>query len=233
MKENIAYITYAIAAIVACYLAWEGLLYESIVARVYGLFSLAFIYFLYKGIKGWLFYLSLVFASCGEAFVILGFQKYELYTFLCFITYYWLTFFVIKKNIRETNFSIRLSKIIPGAIVLLLIIYLITVIIQLISNEIQNTGYLAYISITSFLCLIIYMYLIFVNNRSFRNFWLLPAIAAFCIAQAVIPLEAMYYNSIFLKIIGFLAEISSHFFVLKFLISTEESLIVDDNEDYL
>ncbi|WP_010179505.1 hypothetical protein [Aquimarina agarilytica] len=233
MKEKIAYVVLVITALLSCVLVWKHMLYESIFVRFLSLISIGYVYYLYKGTRQKLFYIALFIVAIGESLVVLGMQNYQLEIMFAFTTYYWLIFFLLKKNTRNINFWSKRKLYIPSLITTVFLIYLTYVALSMVNEGYNDKVYKMLIPVGSFLILVMYMGLIYMDKRTVRNFWLLPAIASFILVQFLLPIEAFYYNSIYIKCLGFLIQIARHFFILKFLISTEDDVIGGYNKSYL
>ncbi len=208
-------------------------MWQAIFFRVISLFSVAYVFYLYKKFRSILFYIALGFALVGESYVILGMKKYPLEVMVFFFIYYWLLFFVIKSNVREVNLWRQKKVLIPALISIAFIIYLFVVSYNMVKESYQDKAFLIYVSTFTFLFLIAYMGLVYINKMSLRNFWLVPAIVALVFIRFVFPMEAYYYNSPYFKCLGFLMQVARHFFILKYLISTEKEVVIGEKESYL
>ncbi|WP_010521026.1 hypothetical protein [Aquimarina agarivorans] len=233
MREKTAYVVLVVSAILGCLFAWKEILCSAVISRVIGIISIGYVYYLYKEFRYKLFYLALIFAALGESLVVLGMENFKLEISTAFSIYYWLLFFVVKRNVRSIKFWSIIKLYIPGIITAVLVLYLMFSGFNMVKAGYGDKAYVVFFSIFSFLILISYMGLIYVHKRTTRNFWLLPAIVSFVIAQFVLPMEAFYFNSIYFKCFGFLIQVARHYFVLKFLISPEDEIVLSDKKYFL
>lgn len=228
------------AYFIICFLGLVGYWIEniplSIVFRSLGLLIL--LYYYWKHVKEenqLLFYLSIALVAVGEALIVYGFEHSEVQVpvILLFIGYYWCTIFLIKKTVREPKIKYKRINWAIFILVLLLIGYLAYNFVNMMFIEMGNTLLFVIGSILSFSALCVYSLLIYFSKRSFRNFWLLLLVTAIILAQSTVPLEAMYFSSVQLKTIGFVAEILSHYFVFQYLITPEDEIVLEDSANYL
>ncbi len=233
LKEKIAYVILVISAVLSCYFAHQNMMYQAIFFRVISLSSIAYVFYLYKKFRSILFYIALVFALIGESYVMLGMKKYPLEVMVFFFIYYWLLFFVIKSNVREVNFWKQKKVLVSALISIAFIIYLFVVSYNMVIESYKDKAFLIYVSTFTFLFLIAYMGLVYINKMSLRNFWLVPAIVSLVFIRFIFPMEAYYYNSLYFKCLGLLVQVARHFFILKYLISAEKEVIIDNKESYL
>ncbi len=215
---------------------WIGNSPISIVLRSLGLGILLYEYWKHvKEENHLLFYLSILVVGVGEAFIIYGYENehIQIPTILLFIIYYWLTFFLFKKTNRESTVKYNQINWTAFILILLLIGYLAISFVGMMYKEILDTLPFIIGSIISFVSLCIYCFVIYFNKRSFRNFWLVLFATTIILAQSTIPLEALYFHSIHIKTLGFVAEILGHYFVFQYLITPEQEIVLEKNSNYL
>ncbi len=215
---------------------WGDNMILSIVFRTLGLGVLLYHYWKHvKEENHLLFYLSIAFVAIGEALVIYGYQNeaVQVYLIISFITYYWLTFFLLRDTVRES--TIKFSRINWTAFILFLLLigYLAFNFISMMISEMMNTLPFVLGSLISFVSLCVYCLIIYFNKKSFRNFWLVLFVTTIILAQSTIPLEALYFNSVHLKTLGFVAEILGHYFVFQYLVTPENEIVLEQNNNYL
>ncbi len=215
---------------------WVGNVTLSIILRTLGLFVLLYEYWNHvKEENHLLFYLSILVVSVAEAFIIYGYEHHSIQipTISLIIVYYWLNFFLLRKTTRENSIKYHRINWTILVLVLLLLAYLIFNFVGMMSEELVNTKPFVYASIFSFVLLCVHCIVIYFNKRSFRNFWLLLLATTIILAQSTLPLEALYFRSVYLKTIGFIAEILGHFFVLQYLITPEKEIVLQEGTEYL
>lgn len=225
MKKQLLYVIYAFLGIAACVLASIDLLVESIILRWMGLFLIFVLYFKQKGIKGWIFYLATFFSGIGETYIILGFENYPSHVILPFFMYYWLMFFMIKKSAKSVKYKISLINVLTLIISTILVAYLVISVLALVVPKMKSGLYLTYLYAANFSLVIFYMGVLSLSKYSYRYIWLLFLMTSFIIATISVGLEAHYYPSEFLRQVIYIAEIISHIFLLKFLISSDKERV--------
>ncbi len=215
---------------------WVGIIPASIAFRSIGLGVLLYQYWkIQKENSQLLFYLSIVVVAVGEAFIIYGYQHeaIQIPTTAMFIIYYWMTFFLLRETVRDNSIKYNRVNWTIFILVLILIGYLAISFVKMMFQEMQNSLPFIIGSIISFVSLSIYCLFIYFSKRSFRNFWLILLATTILLAQSTIPLEALYFRSIHLKTLGFVAEILGHYFVFQYLITPENEIVLETNDDYL
>ena len=224
MKDKNLYILYGALNIVAYFLVFFDFSILFIIFRCISLLILCSIYFKYKKFNEYLFYLGIFFSAIGETYIVLGFNEYPREIIIPFIIYYLLVFALVNKTAGKSSFKVDTNNLLPLFISLFLIIYLVLNVLNVIVPQMGGNLYLAYVFVTIFLIVILYMGILCLTKHSYRYIWLLFLLMSFMIATIIVGFESYLYPSKFLKQIIYVAEISSHFFLLKFLTSEDKPL---------
>lgn len=205
----------------------------AIFVRVLGVLALCSAFYFKRKWNSPLFYASLIFSTIGEVLVQLGSKSFHHILLVAFTIYYWLVFFLIKRNVREPKYKIKSDRIVPIVITVSFIFYLVVSVFIFVFDSMVVDVIFPVICTVAFLVTVFYMGFIYISIRTTRNLWLLLAMMIFIICYASVPLEGLLFNSDYFKGFIILSEVLSHFFIYKFLVTPEHEIEPDDKTLYL
>ncbi len=233
MREKYAIYTYFIAAIIAyVFLCCDLKLFSSI-ARVFGVVVLMHAFYVNSKWRSPLFYISIFFSTILEVMIIYDAED-DKYPFMVItFVYYWLIFFLIKKNIKAPSNKAVSRGSIPVIVTVLFVLYLVISVFVIIFKDIKNEYVFPVINTIVFLTVVFYMGYQYIAKKTIRNFWLLLTMISFIINFIVVILEAMVVSSIFLLGLIFIFEVASHYFIYNFLLTPENELAEGGEDNYL
>lgn len=224
MKYQYFYWSYFALGIMACLLAFCDMLYLSIGFRWLSLFVLSIVYFNLNKTNNILFYLSIIFSGLAESMLVIGLESFQKEIDICFGVYSWVIIFLLRNSVNEVKFQVKKERIIPLIISTFLVVYLILQVLNIVSPKIKNNIIYCCFFVSSFSAMLIYMGILYISRHNKRYFWLLLLLIAFVSSTLLGSLEALYYKNELLRQFVFVIEISSHFFLLKFLITPDEDI---------
>lgn len=224
MKNQYFYWSYFALGVMACLLAFCEMFYLSIGFRWLSLLILSMAYFSLNKTNDILFYLSLIFSGLAESMRVIGLESFQKEIDICFGIYSWVIVFLLRNSVNEVKFQVKKERIIPFIISTFLVVYLIFQVLNIVSPKIKNNIIYCGFFVFSFLVMLIYMGVLYISKHNKRYFWLLLLLITFVSSTLLGFLEALYYKNVLLKQFVFIIEISSHFFLLKFLITPDEDI---------
>ena len=224
MKSQYFYWSYFVLGIMACLFAFYDMLYLSIGFRWLGLLVLSMVYFNLNKTNDILFYLSVFFSGLAESMRVIGLESFQKEIDICFGIYSWIIIFLIRNSVNEVKFQVKKERIVPFIISTFLVVYLIFQVLNIVSPKIKNNIIYCCFFVSSFLVMLIYMGVLYISRHNKRYLWLLLLLISFVSSTLLGSIEALYYENVLLRQFVFVIEISSHFFLLKFLITPDEEI---------
>ena len=224
MKFKIYYLLFTLFGVLGCVFAYFQMPVRAIFFRSFCLLTLTLVYYKCNRYNNIFFYLGILVSGFGEALLVLGFETFPTLVILCFIIYAWVLILMVKSNNINISYRIEKSKLVPLFISAGLVLYLLLSILALITPNLGDSIYYGYFFIFSFFVMAIYMSFNYMEEDSIRYIWLLLFMFIVVISIAITSLEAFYFSSELFSQIGYITQIVSHFFLLKFFITKDNEI---------
>ncbi len=233
MFRKYAIYCYFISAIIAYVFLCYNVKIYSAGLRVLGVASLVIAFYIQDKWSSPLFYLSLIFSTIFETLVIYGGENYQNLFLTCSFSYYWLTFFLIKRNIKEPRYKLYKDRLFPAILTVIFILYLVISVFVFVFEKIEDSYAFPIISTIAFLTVVFYMGFIYIASRTQRNFWILLVMIAFIVNFIIVIIDALVLESICLMALIFCFEVLSHYFIYRFLLTPEKEFTLNNTNQYL
>ncbi|WP_027393583.1 lysoplasmalogenase family protein [Aquimarina latercula] len=169
-----------------------------------------------------LFVLVLFLCFMGDIFLLTGIENGFRYVLLSYTLSYFILFYFLFKNHKQIDYN-KTDLVYLGVflVVWTVIVYQIYAVTNQSMGGIRSFG-IVYIIILYFLLIgAVFQY---VNIRSPKSLWFTIAILNFIISDACFALDKFYVPSLELKIINSIYQLLAVFFLVKFKISSSDSL---------
>lgn len=169
-----------------------------------------------------LFLVVLFFCFLGDIFLLTGLRDGFMYVLISYVLCYAILFFYIYQNHKPVSYS---NTDIAYLMIFLIVWTVITY--EIYSATHQSMGRIkpygvTYIIILYFLLIgAVYQY---INVRSPKSLWFLIAVLNFVICDTCFALDRFYIQSLELRIINSIYQLLAVYFLVKFKISSDNSL---------